>query len=83
MEAFGLDGKKLGEAKDAKEKTEKQKAVVAADQLGDRKTLKLDSYIPATMALLYLGIFLYFKSIGGYKAVHLDGTSGAAAPPKA
>jgi len=35
------------------------------------------------MALLYLGIFLYFKSIGGYKAVHLDGTSGAAAPPKA
>ncbi|KAF0176876.1 MAG: major facilitator superfamily protein [Limisphaerales bacterium] len=83
MEAFGLDGKKLGEAKDAKEKTEKQKAVVAADQLGDRKTLKLDSYIPATMALLYLGIFLYFKSIGGYKAVHLEGTSGEGHAPKA
>ena len=71
MEAFGLDGKKLGEAKDAKEKTEKQKAVVAADQLGDRKTLKMDSYIPATMALLYLGILLYFKSIGGYKAIRI------------
>ena len=71
MEAFGLDGKKLGEAKDAKEKTEKQKAVVAADQLGDRKTLKMDSYIPATMALLYLGILLYFKSIGGYKTVRI------------
>ncbi|MFA6543516.1 MAG: MFS transporter [Limisphaerales bacterium] len=83
MEAFGLDGKKLGEAKDAKEKTEKQKTVVAADQLGDRKTLKLDSYIPATMALLYLAIFLYFKSIGGYKAVHLEGTSGEGHAPKA
>ena len=71
MEAVGLDGKKLGEAKDAKEKTDKQKAVVAADQLGDRKTLKVDSYIPAIMAVLYLGILLYFKTIGGYKAVHI------------
>ncbi|MBM3871429.1 MAG: MFS transporter [Verrucomicrobia bacterium] len=71
MEAVGLDGKKLGEAKDAKEKTDKQKAVVAADQFGDRKTLKVDSYIPAIMAVLYLGILLYFKSIGGYKAVHI------------
>ena len=83
MEAYGLDGKKLGEAKEAKEKTEKQKAVVAADQLGDRKTLKMDSYIPAMMALLYLGILLYFKSIGGYKAVHLEGTSGEGHAPKA
>ena len=36
-----------------------------------------------SMALLYLGILLYFKSIGGYKAVHLEGTHGAPAPPKA
>ena len=73
MEAYGLDGKKLGEAKDAKEKTDKQKTVVAADQAGDRKTLKTDSYIPMTMAVLYLGILLYFKTQGGYKVVHLDG----------
>ncbi len=73
MEAYGLDGKKLGEAKDAKEKTDKQKTVVAADQAGDRKTLKTDSYIPAAMAVLYLGILLYFKTQGGYKVVHLDG----------
>jgi MFS family permease len=70
--AYGLDGKKLGEAKDAKEKTDNQKAVVLADQVGDRKTLKFDSYIPATMAIIYLLILLYFKSIGGYKTVHLD-----------
>ncbi len=78
MEAFGLDGKKLGEAKDAKEKTADQKIVVAADQQGDRKTLKTDSYIPAIMAFIYLGILLYFKSIGGYKTVHLEGTRAAA-----
>jgi MFS family permease len=77
MEAFGLDGKKLAEAKDAKEKTENQKIVVAADQQGDRKTLKTDSYIPAAMAILYLGILLYFKSIGGYRPVHLAGTTAA------
>ncbi len=71
-EAFGLDGKKLGEAKDAKEKTPKQQAVVTADQKGDRATLKFDSYIPATMAVVYLLLLLYFKGIGGYKAVRID-----------
>ena len=72
IEAYGLDGKKLGEAKDAKEKTDKQKTVVTADQAGDRKTLKFDSYIPATMAVIYLLILLYFKSIGGYKVIRIE-----------
>ena len=36
---------------------------------GDRETLKADSYIPAVMAVIYLLILLYFKSIGGYKPV--------------
>ena len=71
-EAYGLDGKKPGEAKDAKEKTDKQKSVIAADQAGDRKTLKTDSYIPATMAIIYLLILLYFKSIGGYKVLRIE-----------
>ena len=70
--AFGLDGKKLSDAKEAKEKTEPQKTVVAADQASDRKTLKFDSYIPATMAAIYLLILLYFKSIGGYKVLKLE-----------
>ena len=69
--AFGLDGKKLGEAKDAKEKTAAQKTVVEADQRGDRHTLKADAYIPAVMAVIYLLLFFYFKTIGGYKPVHL------------
>lgn len=73
--AFGLDGIKLAAAKEAKEKTPQQKAVVEADQKGDRATLKADAYIPATMAAIYLLLLLYFKSIGGYKAVRIDETT--------
>lgn len=70
---YGFDGTKLAAAKDAKEAaTESQKAVVAADRIGDRKTLKFDSYLPATMAAIYLLLLLYFKAIGGYKVVKID-----------
>ena len=72
-DAVGLDGKKLAEAKEAKEKTVEQKAIVAADQAGDRKTLKADSFIPMAMAGIYLLLLLYFRSIGGYKPVHITG----------
>lgn len=77
-----IDGKKLAEAKDAvkaNKATPAQKDIVAADQAGDRKTLKADSFIPAAMAVIYLAILLYFKSIGGYRTVHLDGTSASKA----
>ncbi len=69
---YGLDGTKLGEAKDAKERTPEQTKVVEADQRGDRRTLKADSFIPMTMAVIYLLLLIYFKTIGGYKAIHLD-----------
>ena len=36
---------------------------------GDKRTLKADSFIPGAMAVIYLLILLYFKSIGGYKQV--------------
>ncbi len=73
FEAYPIDGKKLAEAKDAKDaRTDDQKAIVAADQIGDRKTLKADSFIPLTMAVIYLLMMLYFKAIGGYKPVHID-----------
>jgi MFS family permease len=70
-EVHGLDGTKLGEALKAEEKTPDQQAVAAASIQGDRDTLIADAFIPATMALIYLAILLYFKSIGGYKAVHI------------
>ena len=71
FEAVPIDGKKLAEAKEAKEKTVAHKAIIAADQAGDRATLKADSYIPAVMALIYLGLLLYFKTIGGYRTITL------------
>jgi MFS family permease len=73
MEATPIDGKKLAAAKDAKDaRTDDQKAIVAADQAGDRKTLKADAFIPVAMAVIYLLMMLYFKTIGGYKPVHID-----------
>jgi len=72
-EVHGLDGKKLGEAKQVatEQRTPDQQAVATSDMMGDRRTLKADSFIPATMAIIYLLLFLYFKSIGGYKPVHI------------
>jgi MFS family permease len=74
----GLDGTKLSEAQTAKIKTPDQKAVVEASIIGDRKTLKADSFIPATMAAIFLILFVYFKSIGGYRPIHIDMTKGTA-----
>jgi MFS family permease len=68
-----VDGKKLEEAKSAGAKgTADQKAIVTANQAGDRATLKADSFIPLTMAAIYLLLLLYFKSIGGYRALKIE-----------
>jgi MFS family permease len=73
----GLDGTKLSAAQTATTKTPDQTAAVAASIAGDRRTLKADSFIPATMAVIYLLLFLYFKAIGGYKIVSIGDTSKA------
>lgn len=77
-EATPIDGKKLAEAKEAKEKTPAHKAIIAADQAGDRATLKADSYIPAIMAAIYLAMLLYFKTIGGYRVLKIEDTAKSA-----
>lgn len=85
--AMGLDGKKLGDVASAFQEAQKQtpgepevalaklppeqQTVYKASIAGDRKTLVADAFIPATMALIYLGILLYFKAIGGYRPVHI------------
>ena len=51
--------------------TPAERAVQASSIKGDRKTLVADSFIPATMAVIYLIMLLYFKAIGGYKPVHI------------
>jgi MFS family permease len=88
---YGLDGKKLGEATEAVQKenstktkppaeqkkaTEEQHKAAQASITGDRQTLVTDSLIPATMAVIYLGLLLYFKSIGGYRPVTLKELGG-------
>jgi MFS family permease len=68
-----VDGKKLEEAKKTGEKgSADQKAIVAANQAGDRATLKADSFLPLTMAAIYLLLLFYFKSIGGYRALKIE-----------
>ena len=68
-----VDGAKLEAAKKAGDQgTIEQKKIVWANQQGDRATLKADSYIPMTMAGIYLLLLLYFKSIGGYRAVKIE-----------
>jgi hypothetical protein len=49
-----------------------ERAMVEADVQGARGMFKVDTVIPAAMAVIYLLMLLYFKAIGGYKAVHIN-----------
>ena len=77
-EVHGLDGTKLSAAQTAASKTPEQQIVASASIMGERETLKADSFIPMVMALVYLLLFLYFKTIGGYKTVHIEAPRAAA-----
>lgn len=52
--------------------TEAEQTVVDADIRGNRQTLKVDSFIPAAMAIGYLLLMLYFRAIGGYKPLTIS-----------
>jgi MFS family permease len=69
----GLDGTKLAAAQSTPPatRTPDQTALAEASIIGDRKTLKADAFIPATMAVIFLLLLLYFKSIGGYRHISL------------
>ena len=68
-----IDGQKLAAATAvaSDKRTPAEQTVVDANITGNRQTLKVDSFIPATMALVYLLVLLYFKAIGGYRPVHI------------
>ncbi len=56
--------------------------IEAASLYGGRMALMLTAAVPATMAVLYLLLILYFRFTGGYKRVEIGGEkSGSAAPP--
>jgi hypothetical protein len=88
-EAHGIDGQKLEAARnlDADKRSPEQQAAINAELTGNRQTLRADSAIPATMAIIYLLILLYFKSIGGYKPVHIvpveQQAAASSSPPAA
>ena len=48
-----------------------KKFVDGAELYGGRRALQLTSYVPLTMAGLYLLLILAFQAAGGYKAVHI------------
>ncbi len=52
--------------------TAEKKTIFEASQAGDRATLKADSFLPLTMAAIYLLLLFYFKSIGGYRALKIE-----------
>jgi MFS family permease len=45
--------------------------VTAATLEGGRMALKVTAAVPALMAILYLGLILYFRATGGYKALNV------------
>jgi MFS family permease len=80
-EANGIDPQKLDALKKKEDATDEEKetlnTLTAASIEGDRRTLKADSFIPGAMAVIYLLILLYFKSIGGYRPVTVEGNAVA------
>ena len=57
-----------------------------AGVFGGRMALKLTAAIPATMAVIYLLLIVYFKSTGGYKAIQVseeEMTGGVEGPMEA
>lgn len=62
--------------------TPEERAAFDAGIKGDRKTLVADSFIPATMAVIYLCLLVYFRLIGGYRPVHIVETPPVSEPAR-
>jgi MFS family permease len=54
--------------------------IEAASLYGGRMALMLTAAVPATMAVLYLLLILYFRFTGGYKRVEIGGEKSMPAP---
>jgi hypothetical protein len=64
----GLDGAKV----EAISPGDPDYAVVKqAETYGGEQALKITAFIPATMAVGYLALLIYFRAIGGYKLVEI------------
>jgi MFS family permease len=52
--------------------------VTAAELHGDRMAMRTTAVLPIVQAVLLLSILIYFKTRGGYKQVHIEGSGTAA-----
>ncbi len=75
-EVTALDGTKLSAAQTANPKTPDQQIVADASIIGDRETLKADTFIPLVKAVVNVFLFFYFKAIGGYRPLRIGETEG-------
>jgi hypothetical protein len=64
----GLDGASVAALNP---ESEEYKQVRAAENFGKAEALKITAMIPATMAVGYLLLLIYFRAIGGYKLVEI------------
>lgn len=79
----GLDGTAVGGLKEKAEQTKggaaglplAEQQVLSANIYGGRMALRYTALIPATMAVGYLLLLLYFRSKGGYQAEVLHGAA--------
>jgi len=55
-------------------------ALAAASQAGQFDALGTMTLFPTFMLVCYIGMFLYFKSQGGYQAQHLTAEAGDGPP---
>jgi MFS family permease len=80
-EIQGLNGSKVGAVREkaADARTVPETQVHDADLHGGRMALQITAALPATMAIIYLLLILYFKGRGGYKQVHIEGSGHGAA----
>ena len=78
----GLDGAAVGAivetapAELTAVENEYRGALIRASIYGGQAALRWTALVPLLMALGYLSLILYFRSRGGYKAVHLEEESG-------
>jgi MFS family permease len=70
-----LEAGKQQEAMDNKEAPD-NKAITDAFDFGSRTALTKTAMIPVGMAICFLVLLVYFKSIGGYKVIKLDDPDG-------
>lgn len=60
---------------------EADQKLINASINGDRRTLRTDAVIPGIMAGIYILLFIYFKTVGGYRPLSIEEMAGGVQGP--